>query len=205
MFAVQKRRYRSLILPSRLACSRSRQPNPLAAVGSWSTDWPLWRRQTHHLAVYEAGPSTLFAAGRGGLFRSLSAGTAWQRIEVGLPDALYVQAMATSTVAPVLYLTDFDEVVPHRQWRRSLGADQYAAAFRELHLRRQPASRHQQQHCHSDVQRRLRIDQCRQHLDRSRRNRQPAPLSARSCLPPTARSIWACSTPTQALLAERRC
>jgi photosystem II stability/assembly factor-like uncharacterized protein len=78
-----------------------------AAVGSWSTTGP-YGGSNYHLAVYEAGPSTLFAAGRGGLFRSLSGGNTWQRIEVGLPDSLYVQAFSTSTVAPVLYLTNFD-------------------------------------------------------------------------------------------------
>ena len=78
----------------------------LAAVGSWSTTGP-YGGSNYHLAIYEAGPSTLFAGGRGGLFRSLSGGNSWQRIEIGLPDEVYVQAIAPSTIAPVLYLTDY--------------------------------------------------------------------------------------------------
>lgn len=81
-------------------------PMSIAAVGSWSTTGP-YGGSVYHLSVYEAGPSTLFAAGRGGVFRSLSSGNTWQRIEVGLPDSLYVQAMTTSTSSPVLYLTNF--------------------------------------------------------------------------------------------------
>src|SRR5690606_33855692 len=82
----QNRIFRSLSLAIVLACA-FHVPNSEAAVGSWSTTGPFGGANDF-LAVYEAGPSTLFAAGRGGLFRSLSAGTAWQRIEVGLPDAL---------------------------------------------------------------------------------------------------------------------
>lgn len=78
----------------------------IAAVGSWSTTGP-YGGSNYLLKVYEAGPSTLFAAGRGGVFRSLSSGNTWQRIEVGLPDAIYVNAMATSTIAPVVYLTNY--------------------------------------------------------------------------------------------------
>lgn len=79
----------------------------IAAVGSWSTTGP-YGGSVYHLSVYESGPSTLFAAGRGGMFRSLSGGNTWQRIEVGLPASLYVQSMTTSTISPVLYLTNFD-------------------------------------------------------------------------------------------------
>lgn len=78
-----------------------------AAVGSWSTNGPFGGSSSH-LLNYEAGPSTLFAAGRGGLFRSLSSGTTWQRIEVGLPDALYVQGLTVSTISPVLFLSSLD-------------------------------------------------------------------------------------------------
>ena len=101
----QNRIFRSLSLAIVLACA-FHVPNSEAAVGSWSTTGPFGGANDF-LAVYEAGPSTLFAAGRGGLFRSLSAGTAWQRIEVGLPDALYVQSLSSSTVAPVLYVSSF--------------------------------------------------------------------------------------------------
>ncbi len=78
----------------------------VAAVGSWTTNGPFGG-SNYSLSVYEAAPSTVFASGRGGMFRSLSGGTSWERIEVGLPDALYVQSVATGTNAPVLYLSTF--------------------------------------------------------------------------------------------------
>ena len=78
----------------------------VAAVGSWSTTGP-YGGSNYHLSVYVAGPSTLFAAGRGGVFRSTSGGSTWKRIEIGLPDEIYVASMATSTIAPVVYLTNF--------------------------------------------------------------------------------------------------
>jgi photosystem II stability/assembly factor-like uncharacterized protein len=96
---------RSLLLSLGLAGAMHASDAP-AAVGSWSTTGP-YGGSSDFLAVYEAGPSTLFAAGRGGLFRSLSSGTVWQRIEIGLPDALYVQSLAVSTSAPVLYVSSF--------------------------------------------------------------------------------------------------
>lgn len=78
----------------------------LAAVGSWSTAGP-YGGSNYALAVYEASPSTVFASGRGGMFRSLSGGSTWQRIEVGLPASLYVQSLSVGTNAPVLYLSSF--------------------------------------------------------------------------------------------------
>jgi len=78
----------------------------LAAVGTWSTTGP-YGGSNYLLKVYEPGPSTLFAAGRGGLFRSYSSGGTWERIEVGLPEAVYVNAMDTSTIAPVVYLSTY--------------------------------------------------------------------------------------------------
>ncbi|MEP6880739.1 MAG: hypothetical protein ABI866_02035 [Dokdonella sp.] len=75
----------------------------MAAVGSWSTTGP-YGGSNYQLSVYEPGPSTLFAAGRGGVFRSLSSGSTWQRIEIGLPEAVYAQTIAPSKIAPVIYL-----------------------------------------------------------------------------------------------------
>ena len=75
-----------------------------AAVGTWTTAGPYGGSDSV-LAVYEAGPSTLFAGGRGGLFRSLSSGNAWQRIEIGLPESYYVQSLVSATSAPILYLS----------------------------------------------------------------------------------------------------
>jgi photosystem II stability/assembly factor-like uncharacterized protein len=88
-----------------------------AAVGSWTTAGP-YGGSNYSLSVYEPAPSTLFASGRGGLFRSLSAGTTWQRIEVGLPDAIYVQGISVGTNAPVLYLTSY-----HQLFRSGNGGD----------------------------------------------------------------------------------
>ena len=81
----------------------------IAGVGTWSTTGPYGGR-VDQLSVYEAGPSTLFAAGRGNIFRSLSGGNTWQRIQIGLPTEFYPQAMTTSTIAPVLYITNFDSL-----------------------------------------------------------------------------------------------
>lgn len=78
----------------------------VAAVGSWTSAGP-YGGSNYSLSVYEAAPSTLFASGRGGMFRSLSGGNSWERIEVGLPDALYVQSAVAGTNAPVLYLSTF--------------------------------------------------------------------------------------------------
>ncbi|MEZ5461864.1 WD40/YVTN/BNR-like repeat-containing protein [Dokdonella sp.] len=78
----------------------------IAAVGSWSSAGP-YGGSNYSLSVYEPGPSTLIATGRGGIFRSLSSGTSWQRIEVGLPEAVYAQGIAVGTSAPVLYLSSF--------------------------------------------------------------------------------------------------
>lgn len=76
-----------------------------AGVGVWTTSGPDGGSATS-LSVYEAAPNTLFAAGRGGIFRSGNSGTSWQRIEVGLPDSLFVIDLAVATNAPVLYATN---------------------------------------------------------------------------------------------------
>jgi photosystem II stability/assembly factor-like uncharacterized protein len=81
----------------------------IAAVGSWTTAGP-YGGSNYTLSVYEASPSTLFAGGRGGLFRTLSGGTTWQRIEVGLPDSLFVQSLSVGTNAPVLYLSSSSQL-----------------------------------------------------------------------------------------------
>lgn len=75
----------------------------LAGVGSWTSAGPGGGNVVA-LVSYEASPTTLWAAGRGGVFRSTSGGTAWSRIEVGLPDALYTNDLVAATGAPVLYL-----------------------------------------------------------------------------------------------------
>ncbi len=78
----------------------------VAAVGSWSTTGPYGGR-VDHLSVYEAGPSTLFATGRTNIFRSLSSGNSWQRIQIGLPAEFYPISITTGTNAPVLYVNSF--------------------------------------------------------------------------------------------------
>ncbi|HOX70425.1 hypothetical protein [Dokdonella sp.] len=88
-----------------------------AAVGTWSTAGP-YGGSDNVLLVYEAGPSTLFAAGRGGLFRSLSSGNAWQRIEVGLPESYSTQNLVAATSTPVLYLSTY-----HQLFRSGNGGD----------------------------------------------------------------------------------
>ncbi|MCQ4164243.1 exo-alpha-sialidase [Tahibacter harae] len=76
----------------------------LAGVGSWTTAGPGGGNVVA-LVSYEASPTTLWAAGRGGVFRSTSGGTAWTRIEVGLPEALYTNDLVAASGAPVLYLS----------------------------------------------------------------------------------------------------
>ncbi len=100
--------YRGFVLAGGItACLFAIPGEPaMAAVGSWTTAGP-YGGSTNTLSVYEPAPSTLFASGRGGLFRSLSSGSSWQRIEVGLPDALYVQSLSVGTSAPVLYLSSY--------------------------------------------------------------------------------------------------
>ncbi|HNR92151.1 MAG TPA: hypothetical protein PKO41_06980 [Dokdonella sp.] len=75
----------------------------IAAVGSWSTTGP-YGGTVNAVVVYEAAPNTLFAAGSGGVFRSVSSGSSWQRIEVGLVSGAYYSDIAVATNAPVLYL-----------------------------------------------------------------------------------------------------
>lgn len=75
----------------------------LAGVGSWTSTGPGGGNVVA-LVSYEASPTTLWAAGRGGVFRSTSGGSAWSRIEVGLPEALYTNDLVAATAAPVLYL-----------------------------------------------------------------------------------------------------
>lgn len=77
--------------------------NADAAVGSWTTAGP-YGGAVQKIVVYEAGPGTLWAIGGGGVFRSLSAGGSWSRIEVGLPDSLFPVDLAAATTVPVTYL-----------------------------------------------------------------------------------------------------
>lgn len=74
-----------------------------AAVGSWSTTGPAGGNVTA-LAGYEASPSTLWAAGRGGVFRTTSNGNSWTRIEIGLPESIFSIDLVAAAAAPVLYL-----------------------------------------------------------------------------------------------------
>ncbi len=80
-----------------------------AAVGSWSTAGPTGGNVTA-LAGYEASPSTLWAAGRGGVFRTTSNGSSWTRIEIGLPEALFSVDLVAATASPVLYLATSQQV-----------------------------------------------------------------------------------------------
>lgn len=80
-----------------------------AGIGSWSTTGPNGG-QVVALASYEASPTTLWAAGRGGVFRTTSGGASWTRIEIGLPEALYSNALVAATTTPVLYLAAGSQV-----------------------------------------------------------------------------------------------
>ena len=84
-----------------LLCTAS--PAAFAALGSWSTSGPSGGHVVA-LVSYEASPTTLWAAGRGGVFRSTSGGSSWSRIEIGLPEALYSSDLVAATNAPVVYL-----------------------------------------------------------------------------------------------------
>ena len=81
----------------------------VAGVGVWTSSGP-YGGSNYTLNVYEAAPSTLYASGRGGMFRSGSSGSSWVRIEVGLPDALVVSSVATATNAPVLFLSTYTQL-----------------------------------------------------------------------------------------------
>ena len=81
----------------------------LAAVGSWSTTGPYGGSVTA-MAVYEAAPNTLFAVGSGGVFRSVSGGSSWQRIEVGLVSGGAYGDIAVATTSPVLFLPSGNRV-----------------------------------------------------------------------------------------------
>ena len=76
----------------------------MAGVGVWTSAGPDGG-SNYTLNVYEAAPSTLFAGGRGGLFRSPNSGTTWTRIEIGLPDSLYVDLVAPATNSPVIFIS----------------------------------------------------------------------------------------------------
>jgi photosystem II stability/assembly factor-like uncharacterized protein len=79
---------------------------PLAAAnGSWSTTGP-YGGSVRLVTVYEASPSTLWAAGNGGVFRSTSSGASWDRVEIGLPAATPIQDFVAASATPVLYLTN---------------------------------------------------------------------------------------------------
>lgn len=81
---------------------------PLAAsagVGVWTSSGPYGGSATE-VAVYEATPSTLFAGGRSGMFRSVNSGSSWQRLQVGLPEVFIAVGLAVATNAPVVYTTN---------------------------------------------------------------------------------------------------
>jgi photosystem II stability/assembly factor-like uncharacterized protein len=73
------------------------------AVGSWSTNGPGGGHVVA-LAGYEVSPTTLWGAGRGGVFRTTSGGSSWTRVEIGLPESLFVLDLTAASAAPVLYL-----------------------------------------------------------------------------------------------------
>ncbi len=73
------------------------------ASGSWSTTGP-YGGSVAALAVYEASPNTLWAAGRGGVFRTTNSGSTWTRIEVGLPGSSLPADLVAATGSPVVYL-----------------------------------------------------------------------------------------------------
>ncbi|TDR48466.1 photosystem II stability/assembly factor-like uncharacterized protein [Tahibacter aquaticus] len=89
------------LLVATLLCTTS--PALFAALGSWSTSGPAGGNVVA-LVSYEASPTTLWAAGRGGVFRSTSGGTSWTRIEIGLPEALFSTDLVAATSSPVVYL-----------------------------------------------------------------------------------------------------
>lgn len=80
-----------------------------AAVGSWSTAGPVGGNVTA-LAGYEASPSTLWVAGRGGVFRTTSNGNSWTRIEIGLPESIFSVDLVAATSSAVLYLATSQQV-----------------------------------------------------------------------------------------------
>lgn len=76
-----------------------------AGSGIWTSTGP-YGGNVSRLASWEASPTTLWAIGQGGVFRSVSGGTAWSRISTGVPDGAFPFGLAASTTAtPVLYLS----------------------------------------------------------------------------------------------------
>ncbi len=81
----------------------------VAGVGAWTSTGP-YGGSNYTLNVYEAAPSTLYASGRGGMFRSITSGATWERIEVGLPDSVVVSSVAAATNAPVLFISNYSQL-----------------------------------------------------------------------------------------------
>ncbi len=81
-----------------------------AGSGTWTSNGPFGGNVSR-LISWEPSPTTLWAIGRGGVFRSVSGGSAWERISTGVPDGAFPEGLAASTTAsPVLYLTANDRV-----------------------------------------------------------------------------------------------
>lgn len=97
--------YRCIFFAAALATAVTAQ----AAVGSWSTAGP-YGGAVQKILVYDAGPSTLWAIGGGGVFRTLSGGSSWSRIEVGLPESLFPVDLAAATTSPVTYVASQSRV-----------------------------------------------------------------------------------------------
>lgn len=77
----------------------------IAATGSWSGNGP-YGGVVKQVASWPVSPSTAWAIGSGGVFRSTSGGASWSRIETGLPDGAFPSAIAvSSTATPVVYLS----------------------------------------------------------------------------------------------------
>lgn len=91
-----------------LAISAAASP-VYAGPGTWTTRGPHGG-SVDGLTIYEPSPNTLWAFGRGGVFRSLSGGSSWSRIQVGLPDGLSPRDLVASTTAPVAYLTTYSRI-----------------------------------------------------------------------------------------------
>ena len=78
--------------------------------GVWSTKGP-YGGSVDGVVIYEPGPTTLWSFGRGGVFRSSSAGNSWTRIQVGLPSPIFPRELVASTTAtPVIYLADYERI-----------------------------------------------------------------------------------------------
>ncbi len=76
-----------------------------SGTGIWTPIGPYGGSVTG-LALSEVNPDTLLAVGRGGVFRSVNAGSSWSRVEVGLPSALEPVSVAASTTSSVMYIAE---------------------------------------------------------------------------------------------------